>query len=141
MQKPIEKQEAEVYEGFTGLKNMLYELIKDGKKGDEYLFFAFYTQNPDDFDNVYNFYKEFEKERVQRGLVVKGIAPSNIKDKFIGRNMKKVKFVNFPVPMNISVFQNKVIFTPWEEGQVSFLFHSRQMAESFRKYFYSVYGK
>jgi HTH-type transcriptional regulator, sugar sensing transcriptional regulator len=140
LQKPIEKQEAEIFDGFKGFKNMLYESIKDGKKGDEYLFFSFYTENPDDFDNVYNFYKEFEKERSKLGIIVKGVAPSKIKDKFKGRNIKNLKFVDLPVPLNISIFNNKVIFTPWEDKQVSFMIYSKQLAESFRTYFYSVYG-
>jgi len=141
MQRPIEKQEAEIFEGFKGFKNMLYEFIKDGKKGDEYLFFSFYTENPDDFDNVWNFYKHFEKERKKLGLVVKGLAPSKIRDKFKGRNTKNMVFVDFPIPLNISVFRNKVIFTPWEERQVSFMIHSKQLAESFRQYFYSIWNK
>jgi len=141
LQKPIEKQEAEIFEGFKGFKNMLYEFIKNGKKGDEYLFFSFYTENPDDFANVYNFYKEFEKERKKLGLVVKGLAPSKIKDKFKGRKLQNIKFVDFPIPLNISVFRNKIIFTPWEDKKISFSIHSRQLAESFKQYFYSIYKK
>lgn len=140
LQKPIDKQEAEVYEGFKGFKNMLYDFIKDGKKGDEYLFFSFYVDNPDDFDNVWNFYKEFEKERQKLGIIVKGLAPSNLKEKFKGRQIRNIKFVDFPIPQNISVFRDKVIFTPWEDKQFSFMIHSRQMAESLRGYFYSVYN-
>ncbi len=140
-QQKVDKQEAEVYEGFNGFKNMLYELIKDAKKGDEYLFFSFYTENPDDFDNVYNFYKDFEKEREKLGIEVKGIAPLSIKEKFKGRELKNVMFADFPSPINISIFRNKVIFTPWEDKKVSFMIHSRQMAESFRKYFYSIWNK
>ena len=134
-----EKQEAEIYEGIKGLKNMLYEFTKDSKKGDEYLYFSFYTYNPNDFENVYNFYKEFEKERKMKGLILKGIAPSNIKNKFKGRNTKNVLFVDYPVPLNISILNNKVIFTPWEDKQVSFMINSRHLAESFRNYFYSIW--
>jgi len=141
LQKPIEKQEAEVYEGFKGFKNMLYEVIKDGQEGDEYLFFSFYTENPDDFDNVYNFYKDFEKERKKLGLIVKGLAPSKIKHKFKRREIKNIKFVDFPIPLNISVFRNNVIFTPWEDKQISFMIYSKQLAESFRQYFYSIYNR
>ena len=141
LQKPIEKQEAEIFEGFKGFKNMLYESIKDGRKGDEYLFFSFYTENPDDFNNVYNFYKEFEKERSKLGIITKGIAPSKIKDKFKGRKIKNIKFIDLPIPLNISIFKNKVMFTPWEEKQVSFMIHSKQLAESFRQYFNSLWGQ
>jgi sugar-specific transcriptional regulator TrmB len=139
LQQPIDHQEATVYEGFNGLKTMLYEFIKDSQKGDEYLFFAFYTENTDDFDNVYTFYREFEQERKRRGIVVKGIAPTTIIDKFQGRDTTQIAFVDYPVPMNIGVFRDAVILTPWEDGQVSYLIRSRQLAESFRRYFYSVW--
>jgi HTH-type transcriptional regulator, sugar sensing transcriptional regulator len=140
-QRSTVKQSAEVYEGFKGFKTMLYDLIKDGKKGDEFLFFSFYTHNPDDFDNVYTFYNEYEKKRKELGLKVKGIASKEIKSKFQSRDIRNILFVDFPVPLNISVFKNKVIFTPWEDERVSFLIHSRQLANSYRKYFYSIWKK
>jgi hypothetical protein len=141
MQKPVEKQEAEIFEGFKGFKNMQYEFTKDGKKGEEYLFFSFYTKNPDDFDNVYEFYKEMEKERKKMGLVIKGIAPTSIRDKFKGRDFSGLLFVDFPIPLNISIFRNRVELTPWEDKQISFLITSRQLADSFREYFYSIWNR
>jgi len=42
--------------------------------------------------------------------------------------------------MNISVFKDKVIFTPWEDKQMAFLVRSRQLASSFKDYFYSIYN-
>jgi len=140
-QKKVEKQGAEVFEGFKGFKNMLYEAIKDTKKGDEWLFFAFYTEKPEDFTYVYNFYGEFDLEREKRGILTKGIAPVRIKSLLAHRMIPKIIFVDFPVPINISIINDKVIMTPWEDKQVSFLIHSRQLAESFRKYFYSIWNK
>jgi predicted transcriptional regulator len=138
--KSVEKEVAEVYEGYKGLRLMLYELISDSKKGDEYLYFSFYTDNPDDFDNVYNFYRYFEKEREKKGIITKGIVPLSRREKFKGRNLRNIKFVDFPVPTNISIFRDKVVLTPWADRQVSFMIYSKQLADSFRKYFYSVYN-
>ena len=140
-QKPVEKNEAEVFKGMKGLKTALYDLIDDAQKGDEFLFFSFFAQNPDDFDEVYDFYKEFAKDREEYGIITKGIAPASIKDKFAGRKLRNITFVNFPIPTNISVFRNKVLMTPWEEEKITFLIRSRQLAESFRTYFYSIWSK
>jgi|TARA_B100002003_G_C14027449_1_gene495333 sugar-specific transcriptional regulator TrmB len=134
-------QEAEIFEGYRGLLNMHYEFIKEAKKGEEYLFFAFHTSNPDNAEQVYNFYRDFEKERKKIGLDVKGISPEDIKEKFKGRDTKKVLFVDFPIVANISVFRDKVMFTMWEDDKLSILVTSKQLAESFRKYFYSVWRK
>jgi HTH-type transcriptional regulator, sugar sensing transcriptional regulator len=141
LQKPVQKQKAEIFEGFKGLKNMLFEMIEDAGKGDEYLFFAFYTKDPDSEDRVYEFYKDFEKERLHRGIKVRGIAPSSIKDKFKGRKVKNVVFVNTPIPMNIGIVKDKIMFTPWEDSEVSILIHSKQLANSFKAYFELLWKK
>ncbi|MEI7960800.1 MAG: helix-turn-helix domain-containing protein [archaeon] len=140
-QKPHEPQEAEVYQGFKGFKTMLYELIKDGKKGDEYLVFAFHTSNPDDYSQIYNYYNEFDAERKRRGFVTKLLCPEYLREKVIRKDMKTVTFVNYTIPLNISIFQNKVILTPYEEEKVCFLIHSKQLADQFRKLFYSIWNK
>ena len=138
-QKPIEKNEAEIYKGMRGLKTALYDFIDDAEQDDEYLFFSFYTEKPSDFNEVYEFYKEFEKERERYGIITKGLAPKSIKDKFEGRKIENITFIDFPIPTNISVFRNKVLMTPWEEEQITILVNSRQLAESFRNFFYSIW--
>ena len=141
LQKPVEKQEAEVFEGFNGLKTAAYDMIKDVKKGDEWLFFSFYTKNPDDFENVYIFFREFDKERVKEGLVIKGILPKVLKPKTKDRPYLQYLLVDFPIPLNISIVNDKVLMMPWEDKPITFLIHSRQLAESFRTYFYSIWNK
>ena len=140
-QQGREKQEAEIFEGVRGLKNMYYEQIKNGKKGDEYLFFSFYPKDPDKFDEVYNFYQYFETVRKKKGFITKGIVPLDIKDKFRGRNVESLLFVNFPIPTNISIFQDYIIFISAEEEIIAFLIHSRQLVESFKRYFYSIWNQ
>jgi sugar-specific transcriptional regulator TrmB len=140
-QKPVEKNDAEVFKGFRGLKSALYDFIEEAKKDDEYLFFSFYTKNPNDFNEVYDYYREFEKDREKYGIITKGVVPINIKDKFEGRKMKNIKFIDYPIPTNISVFRDNVLMTPWEDEQITFLIKSRQLADSFRTYFYSIWGK
>lgn len=141
-QKEKIEQEAGIYQGFKGLKNMLYELIKDGRKGEEFLFFVFNVKNPDEYEKVYDFYRtEFHEERRKKGLVEKGLSPIGLKSivKKAKWTEKCVRFVNFPILANISIFQDKVAFTPWDDGEISFLVKSRQLADSFRGFFYSAW--
>ncbi len=141
-QKKQERPEAEIFEGFRGFKAMLYEFIKDTKPGDEYLFFSFDVENPEEFMQVYNFYsKEFDKIRKKRGLTVKGIAPVRLKHLFKGREKYiQYRLVDFPVLTNISILKNKVIFTPLKHNLVSFMITSQQLADSFKLYFYSIWN-
>lgn len=140
-QQKVEKQESEVYEGFKGFKAMFYEMIKDAKPGDEFLFFAFHTEDLDAFDQIFNFYRDFEKERKKRGIKIKGIVPRKMKEKMKGRDPELFIYVDFPIPANVSIFQNKISLTPWEAQPICFLITSRQLADSFRAYFYSIWNK
>ncbi len=140
-QKKQEKEEAQIYIGFKGFKTMLYDFISDFKPGDEYLFFSFYTKNKDTAKIIYNFYSlEFTPERKKRGIKIKGIAPKELKDILKGNvDIDKIYFVDFPILTNISIFNDKIMFTPWENNEVSFMISSKQLADSFRSYFYSVW--
>jgi sugar-specific transcriptional regulator TrmB len=142
LQIPTERHDVEVYEGIKGLENMLYELIKGAKRGDEFLFFAFYTKNREDLEKVFRLYVGFDKERERIGIVAKGVVPSYLKSEFLrsGRKERNVKFLDFPILLNMSVFRDRVIFTPWQDKEISFLVYSKQLAESFRQYFYSIYN-
>ncbi|PIR44464.1 MAG: hypothetical protein COV10_04390, partial [Candidatus Vogelbacteria bacterium CG10_big_fil_rev_8_21_14_0_10_51_16] len=132
MRAVAEQQSAEVFSGFRGLKVMLYQFIEDAKRGDEYLFFAFHTKDNDIYDEVHEFLKEYEADRCKAGIVVKGVVPERARAKYKGRNLKNILFTKKPVLTNLAVFRDKVIFTPWEDGQNSFLIHSRQLAEEYR---------
>ncbi len=139
-----EKEEAVVYEGFKGLKTALYDLIKDAKRGEEYLYFAFDPEDLEKSDYLFKFYKDFEKERKRRGIVIKGLAPARTKEKFKERDIKAVKFVDFPIPSNLIIFNNTIVLNSWdkiEDGKTTFVIHSKQTADSFKEFFYSIWDK
>jgi sugar-specific transcriptional regulator TrmB len=141
LQQPYERQEAEVFEGLSGFKAMLYSFIEDAEPGDDYLFFSFHPGTRDRYPEVFEFYKEFEKERQRRGLIVRGIAPKELQNFFAGRAVENVLFVDFPTVLNLSVCRNKVVMTPWEDDrQISFLVTSRHLSSNFRQYFYSIWN-
>jgi len=140
-QQKQERQEVEIFESFRGFKNMMQEFVKDGERGDEYSFFSFHTKNPENFRSVWKFYDDFDCERKRRGFITRGIVPSELKEQFRDRDQKTLLYVDFPVPTNLSIFRNKIIMTPFEDKMVCFLVHSRQLAESFRQYFYSIWNQ
>ena len=89
---------------------------------------------------MFDFYREFEQERHRRGIIVKGIAPAAIKDKFSGRNLKNILFVDFPTLNNINIINDYVTLHPFEENETAFLIRSRDIATSFRNHFYSIWN-
>jgi sugar-specific transcriptional regulator TrmB len=139
-QKVQEKPQAQVYEGFKGFKTMLAEFISDATKGDEYLVFAFYTNPPEEYQKIYNYYKEYEKERLQKGIVVKLLAPRDL-EPMISNRKADIVFVDYPIPLNTSIFKDKIIFTPWENSQTTFMIKSKQLAEEYRRFFYEIWNR
>lgn len=141
-QERQERQEAEVFEGMAGLRAMLYRAIEESEPGDEYLFFAFSTESEVWEPPVYEFYEQFRRERRARGIRLKGISSEKSRSRFQSNkvDMSEILFVKFPTLQNISIFRNKVIMTPWEDSQISYLITSRQLSESFRTYFNSIWN-
>ncbi len=141
-QERVERQEAEVFEGFRGFKALCYKFIEDAEPGDEYLFFAFITPNEELDRMVYEFYTEFYGDRVRRGIKMRGVAHESRRELFKSLNydIKQIVFVNYPTIQNVSVFRNKIILTPWQDKQVAFLITSSQVAENFRTHFNSIWS-
>lgn len=133
--------EAEIYEGVTGLRNMCFKLIEDAVPGDDFLFFGFRSPNPEYEKQVFGFYREYTDVRIQRGLVLKGIAHEASRPQFTVRNWphQNIRFVNFPIIENISVCRDKAIIVPWLNAQVSFLIRSESFVRTLREYFYSLW--
>lgn len=132
-----ERQEAEIFEGTKGIMAMLNALIEDGRKGDEYRFFATFLEEKN--EEIQKFFRKFDLKRAEKGLIVKGIAPLKIKSLFVGRKVLKIKFVNFPIPSDISIFKNKVALIAWGDKPVGYLIRSPQIYSMFKNFFESIW--
>ncbi len=138
--QPFERQAAEVFEGINGFHSMLYQLIEEGEKGDEFLFFAFYHPNPEVQREIYPLYSSYERERLSRGFKLKGIVPEQVRSYYADRRQEHLLYVNFPVLQNINIFRNKVSMTPWGKRKISFLLTSDELAQHFRESFYTIWN-
>jgi len=134
--------QAEVYEGVTGLKNMCFSLIQDAKPGDEYLFLGFSSSNQEYQEDVYTFYREFTTSRLERGLILRGIAHESSREIFRSYRWphKNIRFVSFPIIQNLSVCGDKAIIVPWNETRTSFLITSRSFTDNLRAYFNAIWA-
>ena len=121
---------------------MLWKSIEDSQRGDEYLFFSFFTHVEEYDEQVFEFYREFTTDRLRRGITIRGISPLAQKERFARWNydLGTIAFADFPTLQNISIIRNKVIMTPWEDDQVAFLITSDQLAQTYRTYFNSVWN-
>ncbi len=132
-----EKQEAEIFEGTKGIIAMLNRLIEEGEKKEEYMFFATFVEERN--EEIQKFFRTFDAKRKEKGLRVKGLAPRKIKSLFLGRKVLKMKFVDFPIPSDISIFKGKVAFIAWGDKPMGYLINSPQIYEMFKSFFNSVW--
>ncbi len=140
--KAEEKFEAEVYEGTKAVLGMLLDILKDAKPKQEYLFFALKREGFD--EQIQKFFEKYDLKRIEKKLIVKGIAPKDMKPFFAPRVKKgrlKVRYVSYPILNGISIFHDTIATVVWSEGSFSaVLIRSKAVANSYKKFFYEVWG-
>jgi sugar-specific transcriptional regulator TrmB len=140
LRKPFEKQEAKIFSGFKGFKNALCEFIEDADIGDEYLIFSLAPESIERFKHIINYYREFEITRKSKGIISKARAPISSKPYLLeSSKIINIKFVSFPTPLDVSIFRNKLLLSSWGEKETFFIIESPALADSFRRYFNSIW--
>lgn len=131
-------QEAEVFTGLKGINSLLTQLITDSKKGEEYLFFS--SNVPGRDDEIQDFFLRFDQKRKVKGLVTKGIASPELKHLFLNRPYLSMKYTKLPIPSNMTIFRNTIVFLSWGDEPQGFIIKSRQLTDNFRTLFYEVWN-
>lgn len=130
-----EKQEAEVYIGFKGVKTLLYSIIEDAKKGEKFYFFQsavdIYEQLQD------RLFLAYDQLRKEKKLEVYGIF--NIKSKKVMKKGRypKIRYVDFPIPPTLVIFRDNVVVIAWEnlENPKGVLIKSKEISNQYRSFF------
>jgi sugar-specific transcriptional regulator TrmB len=136
-----ERQEAEIFEGINGLIAMLNFMIRGGRKGGEYMFFATDLKEHAKNKKVQDFFGQHDIERMEKGLVLKGLAPEELKPLFVKRKHLNMKYSDFPIPSGISIFKDMTAFFTFGEKPVGFLIKSRQISEMYRELFNRIWER
>jgi len=137
LQEATQQQQAEIFIGLKGMKTAFERMTQEySKSKQEYLFFYIaeegFEQADDFFARIYPKFKH---------IPAKGIANIKYKkSKFIKQAHFKMKYVNFPIPSNIDILNDKVLLTSWQQP-LAILITSKDMADKFRQYFYSIWNK
>jgi len=143
-----EKLEAEVFIGLSGMKTAYEKVAAGCENGCEYVYI--YGPEKGFMERVDTFFLDLDKKvYTKSGMKMKGILSREYfsnsryirKSKKISRGEEEVRYVDFPVPGNIDVHGDKVLIASWAGPVIAVLIHSNDMADSFRKYFDSVWKK
>jgi sugar-specific transcriptional regulator TrmB len=147
-QKELEKvQYSRVFEGFRGLRALFYELYGTNKEKTEVCVLGLNeVLKRADFQNFFLFYHEI---RIKHNIRLKLILNKSMKN-FFNKYYKptgsynypdQVKFVDVVFPTGVFIFKDHVISIVSEEKVTAFDIKSKQNAERYRKFFYSIWEK
>lgn len=131
-----EKLEAEVYVGMKGVFSAFEKMEKDYKSGEDYFFL--YNHEPGIMGMTDNFFTKLDPVNRKVGLKMKGISqPDYRKSKFVRyvRKYLEMRYIDIPLPANVDMHKDKLLFVSWSAKPVAFIIHSVDMAEKFRAYF------
>lgn len=134
-QLSTEKEEAELYSGFKGVKTMMYSLIEDSKKGEEYYFFGTKAGiYPTLQERIYLAYDQLRKEK---GLMAFGIHHISVKPYMKKGRYPEMRYADFPIPQTMSIFRDKIAIIAWGdlEKPIGLLIISKEIAEQYKQFF------
>lgn len=128
------EENVELYKFYSGIKSMLFELIKDAKKGDIYKTFA--VEDPEQYEkSVENVYKTIKQISKEKRLIMRGIFHENVRKKKSKSSLMKKKYVNFPLPPNTIILNDKIAIISWDDEPSGILIHSKSIARHYDLFF------
>lgn len=134
---------ARVYESYNGLK-ALYEEIIDYLTKSEEDFIAFTLGDEYNDETLVQFFDHYDFKRKRLGIKTKLIGIEYQKKFFDKINLKgknlEIKYLPYAsVPQGVIIFDDKVATMVWGKNPVAFVVQSKQVAESYKKFFWELW--
>ena len=125
-----------IYEGIKGAKTIWEELLKECKKGDEWLILG----APKSAAILGGYFRDFNVRRAKKGVRMKIIYNKNATELIKIRKkqpLTKVKVMpeEYITPASIEIVKNRALVVLYEPQILVFAINSKEVADSFRQYF------
>ena len=140
----LEKKEQKVqtFEGISGIKTALENVLNILKKGDEFIVFGSPRIGS---EKLHGFFNDFHKRRANKGIKYKIIYNSDAKEFGEERKMYKLTEVRFlPKGMNTPsvswIFKDYIALVVFSDEPVAMVIKNKQMVDSFMTYFKFMWG-
>ncbi len=141
-----EMQEANVFEGYKGLKSIFDNALNQLKKGDEILVFGARSGQDVASETWDAFFSNFNKRRIEKGIRYKIIFNEDLRDsptvtEWRKSNLTEVRFISQKTLAGINIHGDKIAIIVWKKKPYGFLITSKEVNESFRDYFRVLWEK
>ncbi len=140
-----DRNEANVYYGFKGIKTIFRKIISSLRRGDTYESFVI-EQRLDEPKDVQNFFKSYNREVRKKGIRIKLLAHQSLRPiftKMYGREFLKkyqeIRYTNKVIPIGTTMVKDSIIHFVWSEHPIAFEIINKPIADSYRKYFYNTW--
>lgn len=141
-------QQIAVETGVGALLRAMYEMLDALEPGEEY--FVLGASAGGRLDEVQNFFDEFHKARIKKGVITNMLVYNEsylrIKRRFAecGDPAGKISHLKIfatapPIPMQINIYKNRAVFIIYSESPTVIKFNQPGVADSFRAYFKAVW--
>ena len=133
------QQDAEVFEGLDGLKNIREKYINSMKKGDKIFFIGVPSSA---YDNLEAYYKDWNLKRIKKGIDSFTLFAHEarnhpyVKEKFVHKHT----FTRF-LPKNMElyswmeIYQDTIVIAINYKKSLSIVITNKYIAETYRQYF------
>ena len=133
-------QESEIFTGLKGIKTAYEMLTENYSKKEALLYFYVHDEKHAKtaeliYDQIFHYFKKI-------GIKLKGVG--NIyfkKSKYYVKppNFIDLKFVDFPLPATIDIYQDKILQISLGETPTAILIRSKEIADNYKEYFSEVW--
>lgn len=132
----MKKQELSSFKGVLGVKTVLNEILNSKPK--EILNFGS-TKSVETFSKLH--VDIWESQRIKLKIPMKIITSKKIKNIVKERKLQKIKFIEKPFDTFTStvIWNNHVAIFLWLEEPLATLIESKELADSYKNYFYSLW--
>jgi len=140
-------QFSRVYEGFSGLRSLFYELFNEDNQKVEICVFGLNELLME--ERFVSFFRFYHTLRLKYNIRLKLILNNNLKP-FIDKTYKssgmykrfdELRFVDVVFPSGVFIFGDHVINIVADSKVTAFDIKSEQNAERYKKFFYSIWNK
>lgn len=139
-----EPQQARVFEGFHGLRNLFQELFEQEGGEIQVLGLDEIIDN-DSFVSFFTFYHDLrQKKNIHLKLILKKSMKKIIENKYTKKNFKKgeVKYIDYPFPTGIFLYNDHVISVIYQDNKLTaFDIKSKQNSERYKEFFKEAWNK
>jgi len=138
--KSNEEVQSEIYQGIKGLKTLTEKFLKQLNKGDEWLVLG----APRKAENLGGFYKDLNKRSAKKGVKLKIVYNKDANSLYQVRKdqaLAQVRIMpeNYITPAEIEIAKNSVAIILFSPTIIAFHIESKEIADSFRKYFQLIW--